>query len=81
MLAVIQDDPLLEEEDGDVVVQASGVVVGMDPDGLDDELPVLLVLLGRLAAGVVLNDTHLQQAVETHKKVKVTSSCTTCQIG
>lgn len=60
MLAFPEKDPLLKEENGDVVVQPSGIVVVVDPDCVDGELSVDFTLPWGFAAGVVLYHANLQ---------------------
>ena len=62
--AASEVDPRDEEEDGDVMVQPAGVVVGVGADRVDGELAVGRALLGRLTARVVLNDPYLELAAK-----------------
>ena len=62
MSAGPQVNSLDEKEDGNVVRQPPCVVVGVSADRVDCELSMDLTFFGRLAAGVVLNNPHLQLA-------------------
>ena len=62
-----EGDSLLKEEDGHVMVEPLGVIVGVDTDGGHGEFTVLLGLNTLLeATGVILNNPHFQQ---TSKKI------------
>jgi len=57
-----EGDSLLKEEDGHVMVEPLGVIVGVDTDGGHGEFTVLLGLNTLLeATGVILNNPHFQQ--------------------